>query len=280
MGDFLETAYAQLARPELIDPDPLAVTREYAAPGDREVAGIAAACLALGSAPLIVRAAREVLAPLGSSPASALAALEDADLSRLLSGFRYRFFGGEDLAALLSAVRNARARHGSLEALFRAGDDPSEPTIVRGADRFVAALEDLAGDRWTRPPGKPPWRDNLLPRPRRGSACKRLFLYLRWMVRKDAIDPGGWSGVDTARLVVPLDTHMGAACRRLGLLARRADDLAAALEATEAFRRFRPDDPVRYDFALTRPGIHPCLDAESYFRCFDGAPIPPPDRRP
>lgn len=256
------------------------MTREYSDPGDREVAGLAAACLALGSAPLIVRAAREVLAPLGSSPASALEALGDDELARLLSGFRYRFFGGEDLAALLSAVRNARARHRSLEALFRAGDDPSEPTIVAGADRFVAALEDLAGARWARPPGKPAWRDNLLPRPRRGSACKRLFLYLRWMVRKDAVDPGGWKGISPARLVVPLDTHMGAACRRLGLLARGTDNLAAALEATEAFRRFRPDDPVRYDFALTRPGIHPCLDAESYFRCFDDAPNPAPARRP
>ncbi len=239
------------------------------------MAGLAAACLALGSAPRIVRAAREVLNPLGPRPAAALDALRDEDLSEILAGFRYRFFGGEDLAALLSAVRNARARFGSLEALFRAGDDPSEPTIVRGVDRFAAALEGSAGVRWTRPPGKSAWRDNLLPRPSRGSACKRLFLYLRWMVRKDAVDPGGWTGVSPSRLVVPLDTHMGAACRRLGLLSRRADDLAAALEATEAFRRFRPDDPVRYDFALTRPGIHPCLDADSYFRCFDD-----PETRP
>ncbi|HOX11429.1 MAG TPA: TIGR02757 family protein [Spirochaetales bacterium] len=260
-----------------MDPDPLAVTREYVDPGDREVAGLAAACLALGSAPLIVRAAREVLAPLGSSPADALGALGDDDLARLLSGFRYRFFGGEDLAALLSAVRNARARHGSLEVLFRAGDDPSEPTIIRGADRFAAALEDFAGSRWIRVSGKAPWRDNLLPRPSRGSACKRLFLYLRWMVRKDAVDPGGWTGVSPSRLVVPLDTHMGAACRRLGLVTRRADDLKAALEATEAFRRLRPDDPVRYDFALTRPGIHPCLEADAYFRCFDD---PEPRPRP
>ena len=86
------------------------------------MAGLAAACLALGSAPRIVRAAREVLNPLGPRPAAALDALRDEDLSEILAGFRYRFFGGEDLAALLSAVRNARARFGSLEALFRAGE--------------------------------------------------------------------------------------------------------------------------------------------------------------
>lgn len=152
--------------------------------------------------------------------------------------------------------------------------------MVPSADRFVAALEGLAGSRWSRPLGKPAWRDNLLPRPSRGSACKRLFLYLRWMVRKDSVDPGGWTRVSPSRLVVPLDTHMGSACRRLGLVIRKTDDLKAALEATESFRRLRPDDPVRYDFALTRPGIHPCLDADTYFRCFDGVPISPPDRRP
>lgn len=245
------------------------MVREYPDPADREVAGLTAACLALGSAPLIVRAARAVLEPLGAHPARSLMTLGDGDLSGLLSRFRYRFFGGEDLAALLSAIRNARNAYGSLENLFLTGDDPAELTVAPGADRFARVLEDLAGPRWPRPSGKSPWRDNLLPRPSRGSACKRLFLYLRWMVRKDAVDPGGWTEISPARLVVPLDTHMGAACRRLGILSRRVDDLRAALEATEAFRRFRPEDPVRYDFALTRPGIHPCLDAETYFSCFD-----------
>lgn len=216
-----------------------------------------------------MRSARAVLAPLGSRPAAALAVLDDEGLDGLLAGFRYRFFGPGDLGALLSAIRAARSERGSLEALFLAGDDPAESTIVRAADRFVVALEGLAGGRWPRPAGKPPWRDNLLPRPSRGSACKRLFLYLRWMVRSDAVDPGGWTRVSPSRLVVPLDTHMGAACRRLGLLTRKATDLRAALETTEAFCRFRPEDPVRYDFALTRPGIHPCLDADAYFACFD-----------
>ena len=101
----------------MIDPDPLAVVREYPDPADREAAGLVAACLALGSAPLIVRAARAVLAPLGPRPAAALASLSDGELPGLLAGFRYRFFGPGDLGALLSAIRNARAEHGSLEKL-------------------------------------------------------------------------------------------------------------------------------------------------------------------
>jgi len=275
LGTFLESAYAELARPELIDPDPLSVVRRYSDAADREVAGLVAACLALGSAPLIVRAARSVLAPLGAHPALSLASASDRDLQKDLSGFRYRFFDGQDMAALLSAIRNARVHAGSLEELFLAGDDPRESTIIPAADHFVANLEKLAGldleAAGNRLSEQPPWRDNLLPRPSRGSACKRLFLFFRWMVRRDAVDPGGWTRVSPARLIVPIDTHMGAACRRLGLLKRRAMDLRAAVEATESFRVFCPDDPTRYDFALTRPGIHPCLDAESYFACFDDA---------
>jgi len=97
-------------------------------------------------------------------------------------------------------------------------------------------------------------RSYLLPDPRLGSACKRLNLYLRWMVRRDAVDPGGWN-VPPAKLVVPLDTHMHALGRALGLTDRRSADLRTALEITAAFRAIAPDDPVRYDFALTRLGM-------------------------
>ena len=274
LGAFLESAYAELNLPELIDPDPLAVVRSYPDVADREVAGLVASCLALGGAPLIVRASRAALAALGSHPAVFLAAASDRDLKAPLSGFRYRFFDGNDVAALLAAVRDARAEAGSLEDLFLAGDDPADPTVVTAADRFVAALESSPVGFARKDPAGPPWRSNLLPRPGRGSACKRLFLYLRWMVRRDAVDPGGWTRVSPARLVVPLDTHMGAACRRLGLLSRETTDLRAALEATQSLRAFRPEDPVRYDFALTRPGIHPCLDPDAYFSCFDSADRP------
>jgi uncharacterized protein (TIGR02757 family) len=98
---------------------------------------------------------------------------------------------------------------------------------------------------------------HLIPDPERGSACKRLLLYLRWMVRHDVVDPGGWEGVSAAKLVVPLDTHMFRLCRAMGFVTRKQASARAALEATAAFRRVMPDDPVRYDFALTRLGINP-----------------------
>ncbi len=96
----------------------------------------------------------------------------------------------------------------------------------------------------------------LLPSPGKGSACKRLNLFLRWMVRSDDVDPGGWSGVDAGKLIVPLDTHMHRMGLEVGLTRRKQADMQAALEVTRAFRTIAPEDPVRYDFALTRLGIH------------------------
>jgi len=253
----LEAMYERYNDPRWIDPDPLAVVRRYGDPADVELAGLAAAALALGSAALIVRAAEAALAPLGPRPASALAAMGDDDLEAALAGFRYRFFDGGDLASLFAAARDLSRRHGGLEAAFLSVDDPAEGDYIGAASRFVALLAAAAPK---------PWRMNLLPDPARGSAAKRVFLYLRWMVRRDSVDPGPWRRCDPARLVAPLDTHMAAACRRLGLLSRRGTDLKAAVEATGRLRAIRPDDPIRYDFCMTRPGIRPDLDPDA---CFD-----------
>lgn len=254
------------------------IVRRYEDTEDIEVAGIVAAALALGNAAAIMGAASTVLGPLGKHPAQALASMDDQEIANSIAGFRYRFFDEVDLAAFLCAVRSVRAASGSLQQAFLEGDDPAEPDYAPAASRFVHALVTAGyGNRHrTKGPSSetdtaatgrtPPWRSNLFPDPARGSAAKRVFLYLRWMVRKDAVDPGPWTSADPARLVVPLDTHMAAACRRIGLIDRRSTDLKAAREAGAAFRTIRPDDPVRYDFCMTRPGIHPDLDPDE---CFD-----------
>ncbi len=224
-----------------------------------ELAGLVSASLALGNATAIMKAAESALSPFGNSPASKLATMDDQDIAGALAGFRYRFFTAEDLAPLLCAARNVTRSFGSLERAFLDGDDPAESDYAAAASRFARTLAAAAPSAW---------RLNLLPDPARGSAAKRVFLYLRWMVRRDAVDPGPWTKADRSRLVVPLDTHMAAACRRLGLIARRSTDLKAAREAGAAFRAIRPDDPVRYDFCMTRPGIRPDLDPDECFDCF------------
>lgn len=238
------------------------MVRRYADPADAELAGLVAAALSLGNASAIVRAAETALSPFGPRPASALAVMDDGDVAAALAGFRYRFFGAADLVPFVCAARTLASRRGGLERAFLDGDDPSEPDYALTASRFVRSLVAAA-------PGgaSEPWPSNLFPDPARGSAAKRVFMYLRWMVRRDAVDPGHWRSADPARLVVPLDTHMAAACRRLGLIVRRTTDLKAAREAGAGFRSMRPDDPVRYDFCMTRPGIRPDLDPDE---CFGG----------
>lgn len=231
-----------------IHPDPLEIVREFRRRDDREVAGILCAGLAFGGVETILVNARRALAPLGRSPAKTLAATGDREIRRALRGFRHRWVDGDDVAALLASVRRLRAEHGSLEGAFLAGD-PGGETVEGGLTAFAAAVR--AADPGFGGRGAAAF----VPSPADGSACKRPLLFLRWMVRRGGVDTGAWKGVDPARLVLPLDTHVARISRALGLLRRKADDWRAALEATAALRRLDPADPVRYDFALCRMGI-------------------------
>jgi uncharacterized protein (TIGR02757 family) len=204
-----------------------------------------AAGLAYGRVAQILKSVATVLTALGSSPRRFLARAPASAITRRFATFRHRFTSGAEIAALLVAVKRAVAAGRTLEQLFRAGLAPGDATVLSALSAFVAALRRLA-------PAPCP---SLLSSPDDGSACKRMNLYLRWMVRRDAVDPGPWRGVPAAKLVVPLDTHLFRIGRQLGLTQRRQADLVAALEITRAFARFAPRDPVRYDFALTRLGI-------------------------
>jgi len=266
---FLEGIYADCNVIGRLRRDPLAIVRPFPDPADREVAALVCSTLAFGSVDLIMRACSRALAPLGERPAAALARMGEAELRGAWGGFQYRFCFAEDLIAIMRAIKRARERHGSLEGLFLLGD-PGGPDIVAALGAFVRALKRLGlRDEGARHEAEPDGalRGNLLPDPALGSACKRLFLFLRWMSREDAVDPGGWARVDRARLVVPLDLHMARVCHaRLGFMPSRYANLKNALEATAAFRLYSPEDPVKYDFALTRPGIDP-FPGDGRFGC-------------
>ncbi len=247
---FLEEVLAACGGARRLRADPLAVVVGFPEPADRELAALVCSTLAFGSVGPIVRACREALAPLGPRPAAALDALRDADIAGTWSAFQYRYCFGGDMASLMLAARRARSEAGSLLGYFRRGD-PGGPDVAAAASAFARGLAELGRDLGGIRPG-------LLADPARGSACKRLFLMLRWLVRKDGVDPGGWEEVGRSRLVVPLDTHMARICaERLRFIPSPAATLRNALAATAAFRLYAPDDPVRYDFALTRPGIDP-----------------------
>jgi len=258
--EFCERAYDRFHRPDYIAPDPLEVVREYPMASDREVVGLIASSLALGRVDGIVSASREVVDLLCDrrtapcSPATAILSLEPDEIARVCTGFRYRFFDSDQMAGLLIGIRAVLLEYGSLEEGFAAG--LGSGGVLAGLERLVESLVAGAGGRLD--------RSILLARPDRGSACKRLLLYLRWMVRSDAIDPGGWTAVGPEALLVPVDTHVLRLARRLGLTGRSQASLRVSQEITDAFRAISPDDPVRYDFCLTRPGIHPLLDEQQF----------------
>ena len=265
---FLETIYRDCNRQARLERDPLAIAKRYPDVRDREVAGLVCSTLAFGAVDLIIRACERALAPLGGHPAAALDSLDDRAIGRLWADFQYRFCCPSDIQALLRAIREARRAHGSLEALFIAGADAAlvadRDVLASAAGTFVRELRRLGAE-----PDRGTIRRNLLPDPADGSACKRLLLYLRWMVRRDDIDPGGWERVLPSALIVPLDVHMARTCReRLGFLgstrAAASPTYRDAIAVTERFAVYAPDDPVKYDFALTRPGIDPRPGDEAY----------------
>ena len=248
--------------------DPVGLVRGYDDPRDQEVVGLYCTALAYGRVSLFLPILRELLRRLGPRPAARsveLAGQDPGEALDLVGALTYRMTRPRDLADLLRVVGQGASRPGGLEALFRAGDDPRSPDVVAGLAAFRDAL--LAGA----PAGVEPDRlglRRLLPDVKKGSAAKRLFLYLRWMVRRDAVDLGAWPAVSPARLVIPLDAHIFRFARALGLTSRKQPDLAAALEVTRGLARLDPEDPVRYDFNLCHVGMEQgCLERREDVVC-------------
>jgi uncharacterized protein (TIGR02757 family) len=246
----LERLYAQCHRRDLVDPDPLVFLYDYADVRDREIAGLVASSLAYGRVRQIMDSVASALAPMGSSPFQFLMGVGEEALHKTYRRFRHRFTSGKELVFLLRGARSTVEEYGSLQAGFREGLAPGDETVLPALSAFVGMLHRCTGT----------CRKGFLPSPDEGSACKRWHLFLRWMVRQDEVDPGGWSGVPRSKLVVPLDVHMHRIALELGLTRRRQADQLAALEITRAFREIAPEDPVRYDFVLTRLGIRGDLE--------------------
>ncbi len=248
----LQRLYESYNRREFVHPDPLEFLYAYRDVRDREVVGLIASSLAYGNVRQILRSVSRVLAAMGESPYGFLIDASEAYLFETFRDFRHRFTSGKDLSTMLMGVKQACERHGSLQGCFEQGLKGSHETVIPALGAFV---RELTGQARQEP-------FYLLPSPERGSACKRLNLFLRWMVRNDRVDPGGWEHVSASKLIVPLDTHMHRVALRLGLTSRKQANLQTACEITEAFRAIDPADPVKYDFCITRLGIHPDLDPE------------------
>ena len=245
LAQYLEDIFLQYHHPEFICPDPLEFLSRYPSTPDREIVALVAALLAYGRVAQIQKSVERVLSFLTPKPRKFLTASSSKEITSICAGFVHRFTKAEALSSILIGIRSLILCHGGLEACFGKGDVKEHSTILPGLVYLVRELQNASPIN----PG------HLLPDPSKGSALKRFNLFLRWMVRQDAVDPGGWNSISPSRLIVPLDVHMHRMAIWLGLTRRSAADMRTALEVTEGFREICSDDPVRFDFSLTRLGI-------------------------
>ncbi len=252
--DILDKLYRDLNRRRYVHPDPLEFLYHYEDPADREIVAVIASSLAFGQVMQILKSVDRVLEPLGPQPVKFLIDATPAKLAKAMEGFKYRFVTTDHAAALLTGIRRIVKKQGGLEACFRQGIKPGDETVLPAVGAFLISLKKAAcGDC-----------GYLLPKPQAGSACKRMMLMLRWLIRKDRVDPGGWDDIPSSKLIIPLDTHMHKISLGLGLTKRKSADMQTALEITAAFRTIAPTDPVRYDFCLTRLGIRNEMNIDGF----------------
>ena len=244
----LERLYRQYDRVESAT-DPVHLVRRYSAPEDREVAGFCAAALAFGRVASVLASINAVFDVMGPSPSAFIRRFDPKRHGHALKPLGHRWTRGEDLVVLFQILRRMNETAGSIERFFLRGYRAEADDIGPALDSFCARALDLGGAERTT------GVRFFFPRPAGGSACKRLNLYLRWMVRRDRIDFGVWQQVATSKLVVPLDTHVSRVGRCLQLTRYRSPGWPMAREITGALRQLDPNDPVKYDFSLCRLGM-------------------------
>ncbi|MBR6245194.1 TIGR02757 family protein [bacterium] len=229
----LEKLYLKLNKRALVNPDPLWFLYDYPDIKDREITGLIASSLAYGRVAQILKSIDKILLPIEGKPFDFVTSHSENDFLKIYKGFVHRFTTDEDLAKLFRGMKHVLKEYGNFENLY-----------LCGVEKFVDEMN-LSQKSY------------LIPSPADGSACKRLNLFFRWMVRNDEVDPGGWTKDDKSRLIVPLDTHAFHIAKIFGFTERKAADLKTAVEITSHYAEYAPDDPVKYDFALTRFGIRP-----------------------
>jgi len=250
----LDRLYADYDRSGMLA-DPIERVRDFPEAADREIAGFIAAGLAFGRVASILSSVDAILTPMGPSPAAFVRAFNPARDAAPVLSFVHRWVRGRDIVALLMILQHMLDSAGSVEQFFVDGDDPTAADVSPGLESFcnrarAVDVRPVYGRRYARP-----GVHAFFPLPSAGSACKRLNLFLRWMVRRDDIDLGAWSRVSPARLIVPLDVHVVRVAQCLGLTPYASPGWRMAASITGALRQIDPADPAKYDFALCHLGM-------------------------
>jgi uncharacterized protein (TIGR02757 family) len=246
----LERLYREADLAARTDRDAIRYPRRYAEAADREVVALLAACMAYGRVDLFGPWIEWALGRMGESPHRFVLGFDPTKHAPLFEGFHYRFNRPADLVALCLATQRLLIAHGSLGAFFAGGFAPADRSVGPALERFVSGFLDTdlgPAFRGARPSyGYRHW----FPRPSTGGPCKRLHLFLRWMVRREPPDFGLWTAIPPSALLMPVDTHIENMARSIGLTRRKSRNWKMALDITARLARLDPADPVKYDFAL------------------------------
>lgn len=236
--DAFERLYTVYNKRENVINDPIKYLYKYDCIKDREIVGLIASSLAYGRVAQIQRSVEKILDRI-ESPFNFITKTPDEEKAKLFKDFKHRFTTSQELILFFEGIRNTIDKFGSLEKCFISGYHHIDQNIYPAMLAFSSELLNNS-----------PCRNSLMPDPSKKSAFKRLNLFLRWMIRKDNIDPGGWNGIPASKLLYPLDTHIHKLGLALKITEKKQSTIAASMEITEAFKIISPDDPVKYDFPL------------------------------
>lgn len=245
---FLIKKAAEYNQPSFIKDDPISIPHLFTKQQDIEIAGFFASIFAWGNRTTIINKSKELMKLMDMAPHQFILESDPGKLKQL-EGFKHRTFNATDLFYFIEFLHQHYSSHKSLEAAFLKGMGPHDQTVeqaLRGFYDYFFSLEDV-----------PTRTRKHIATPARGSSCKRLNMYLRWMVRKDkkGVDFGIWKSISPAQLICPLDLHVARVAKNFGLLHRSQSDWLAALELTSWLRTLDPKDPARFDFALFGLGV-------------------------
>jgi uncharacterized protein (TIGR02757 family) len=246
--EFLDRKVSEYNKPSFIEADPISIPHRFSKKEDIEIAGFFAAIFAWGNRRMIINKCLELLQRMDDAPHDFIQHYQGNDLQKLV-GFKHRTFNDTDLLYLVHFLHYHYTNHSSLETAFTQWINSNNMTVeqaLTGFHQYVFSLEDA-----------PARTKKHIATPYKNSTCKRLNMFLRWMVRKDdkGVDFGLWDGLSPADLICPIDLHVARVARRFDLVKRKQTDWSTALELTENLRKFDPADPAKYDFALFGLGV-------------------------
>ncbi len=235
----LDSLVKQFETPEFINDDPVQFPHKYTLKQDIEISGFISAAFAYGNRKKIIENLNCIHHTIDSHPYDFVINFEiDRDVE-FFRGFCYRFNKEEDILFLFNSFKKILKQYNSLEDAFLAGYSDKDKNIKNALINFVNLFEN----------------SRLIPNPQKGSACKRLNLFLKWMIREGPVDLGAWKSIPKSKLIIPIDVHVSRISRAWGLTQRKSDDWLTAEEITENLKQFDPDDPVKYDFAIFGSGV-------------------------